>query len=548
MNISCFLPENAERFKGARALSCIARWADGVPEYRHISFQALNRMADLYACEFRRCGIVKGTKALVMLHPGFDFIAAVFAIFKTGAVPVLIDPGMGIPNMLSCISKTGPEAMVAVSKAHWMSLLFPGSFKSVGMRFTKGAMPLPKIRHLPEFSESAKTENFPVEDMGDDDMAAIVFTTGSTGPPKGVVYTHGIYSKQLEIIRDCYGAGPREIDMPGFPLFALFSVLLGMPCVIPDFNPSFPAKADPARLVRIIQDNKVSFSFASPALWRNVAAYCISKSIRFDSLKKVLMAGAPVPADLHRMLKDVIAPGGETIVPYGATEALPVANFAGSEMLAETAELTAQGAGYCVGYPCGGISVKIIRAVDEPIERWDEGLVLSVGEKGEIAVSGSVVTREYYNELVHNRSAKIPDPSGKIWHRMGDVGYFDAKGRLYTLGRKAHRVFTKDSVLYPLSCEAVFNRHPDVFRSALVGVGPKGAQTPAIVIEPKPGKMPSSDADRKRFTDELRKLGANNDATSRISHFLFHPDFPVDIRHNAKIFREKLAEWAGKSV
>ncbi len=516
---------------------------------RKVTFGQLRNMTDTYACEFRRTGIAKGTKVLLMLRPGPDFIAAVFAVFKIGAIPVLIDPGMGLKNLLNCIKKTSPEAMIGISKAHWIKYFFPFFFNTVRISIVHGAFAPPWITKLEMLlKKTNKDRSFKCEETKLEDTAAIVFTTGSTGPPKGVLYTHGIYIAQLDIIRQTYGAGPSEIDLPAFPLFALFSTAVGMSVVIPDMDPSRPANVDPEKIIEAVTKNNVTFSFGSPALWKKVSAYCIEKNIRLPSLKKVLMAGAPINSDVHAMVKKIISNDGETLVPYGATEALPIANFAGTEMLAETAEKTADGAGYCIGRPIDGITIKIIDAVNTPIENWSPSLELRQGSKGEIVVKGPVVTPCYFNEPAHTRNAKIADADGQVWHRMGDIGYYDEKGRLWFCGRKAHRVMTKDGILYSVCCEAIFNRHPAVSRSALVGIGPEGRQTPIIIIEPKSGKMPGSEDEKMKFIDELNNLGADHKFTLRISHFLFHPAFPVDIRHNAKIFREKLAMWANSSV
>ncbi|HCE42557.1 MAG TPA: peptide synthase [Lentisphaeria bacterium] len=515
---------------------------------RSVTFGQLREMSDKLACEFRNVGIARGAKVLMMLRPCPEFIATVFAVFKIGAIPVLIDPGMGRKNLLNCIRKTSPEAMIGISRAHWIKYLFPFFFRTVRLSIAHGNFAPPWITSLESLlKKNTKDAIFKCEETKLDDTAAIVFTTGSTGPPKGVVYTHGIYITQLGIISKTYGAGPDEIDMPAFPLFGLFSVALGMPIVIPDMDPSRPANADPEKIVAALTRNNVTFSFGSPALWKVVCKYCIEKNIKIPKLKRVLMAGAPITAELHAMLKKTISPDGVTHVPYGATEALPIANFTGSEMLAETAAKTAEGAGYCIGRPIEGMEIKVIGAVNGPIERWSPSLELPQGLKGEIVVKGPVVTPCYYNEPAHTKNAKIADADGNIWHRMGDAGYYDEKGRLWFCGRKAHRVMTKDEILYSVCCEAIFNQHPDVARSALVGIGPEGNQGAVIIIEPRPGKMPCCDKGKSDFTDELKKLGAKKDFTSRISQFLFHPSFPVDIRHNAKIFREQLAEWAASN-
>ncbi|MFA6568048.1 MAG: AMP-binding protein, partial [Victivallales bacterium] len=372
---------------------------------RRVTFGQLNSMSNAYACEFRRTGIARGTKVLLMLRPGVDFIAAVFAVFKIGAIPVLIDPGMGLRNLLSCIRKTSPEAMIGISKAHWVRLLFPFFFNTVRISIVHGAFAPPWITKLEMLlKKNNRDGRFKCEETKLDDTAAIVFTTGSTGPPKGVVYTHGIYVAQLDIISKTYGAGPSETDLPAFPLFALFSAAVGMPVVIPEMDPSRPANVDPEKIIEAVTENNVTFSFGSPALWKKVSAYCIEKNIRLPSLKKVLMAGAPINSDVHAMVKRIISPDGETLVPYGATEALPIANFAGTEMLAETAEKTADGAGYCIGRPIDGMTIGIIDAVNAPIEKWSPSLKLHQGSKGEIVVRGPVVTPCYFNEPEHTRN------------------------------------------------------------------------------------------------------------------------------------------------
>lgn len=536
-NISQFLPEVAERFADRKAVTF---------RNQSVTFAELNNLANIYAGEFRQNGISKGTKTLVMLKPGIEFIAAVFAIFKTGGIPILIDPGMGVKNLLNCIRKTAPEAMVGIALAHWVRLLFGGSFRSVRTFFSLGNLSPPWIKKIitaDNFLKSPQNTEFEIEQTGLDDTAAIVFTTGSTGPPKGVVYTHRIYIKQMEIISEVYGAGPEETDMPAFPLFALFSAAMGMSCVIPDINPSLPAEAAPEVIIKTINENNITFSFASPALWRNVCRYCIDNNIQLPSLKKILMAGAPVPRKLHDMVKKT-APNGETFVPYGATEALPVANLTGSEITTEITGKIADGQGYCVGKPLPGINIYIIKVTDDPIPEWDKKLILPQGETGEIVIDGDVVTPEYFNLPAYTKNAKIPKKDGKVMHRMGDVGFFDPEGRLWFKGRKAHRVFTTDGIMYPVCCEAIFNSHPKVFRSALVGLGEPGNQIPVMIIEPVEGILPLTPERREKFIAKLKELGATREFTAKIANFLFMTPFPVDIRHNAKIFREELTEWA----
>jgi olefin beta-lactone synthetase len=220
----------------------------------------------------------------------------------------------------------------------------------------------------------------------------------------------------------------------------------------------------------------------------------------------------------------------------------------GKTILRETWNDSIFGAGYCVGKPVKGLNCAIIKISDDPIEKWDPALILPEGEIGEICFKGSVATKEYYNRPDATKLAKISDNDGRIWHRMGDMGYLGKDGRIWFCGRKSHRVEGKNRTWYPIRCEPIYNEHPDVARSALVGIGKRGSETPAIIIEPKPGKYPITKIESEAFKKNLIELGLKYSETRDISIILFHPSFPVDIRHNVKIHREKLKPWAEKQM
>ena len=287
----------------------------------------------------------------------------------------------------------------------------------------------------------------------------------------------------------------------------------------------------------------VTTSFGSPTIWKIVGNYCRQNNLTLPSLRRILMAGAPVPPWLIEEYENTFLPNGEVYTPFGATEALPVSNITGREILAETAALTAQGWGVCVGRPMQELTVRIISITDDVIEHWNDSLALPNGDLGEIVVKGAVVTREYLHRPQQTALAKIYDDDGGVWHRMGDVGYFDSRGRLWMCGRKAHRVETTDGLLLPVPCEAIFNAHADVSRTALVGVGPPGQQRPLLVVELHSGQIPVG-GEKQRLINELLALGRDYEHTQPIQEFLFHESFPVDVRHNVKIQREKLAAWA----
>lgn len=568
LNVAAWLPLRAAEQPDKPAIIWRSgRDASGRAVYSHHTFQALNGLSDAYAHGLVAAGISRGTRTILMVRPSPEFFVLTFALYKVGAVPVLIDPGMGRNNMVECLRAVSAEAFIGIPLAHVLRVLKRSAFRSVrtvitvGRRWFWGGLRLADVLKKGQ-TEQSRSDGRPFEiaDTGPDDPAAIIFTTGSTGPPKGVLYRHGMFDAQVRILRERFDIQPDEIDLPTFPLFALFDPALGMAAVIPEMDPTRPAMVDPTKIIEAVRDNGVTHMFGSPALLNRVGRYGESNGVNLPSLRRVISAGAPVPPDVIRRFETMLAKGAtearpssfaspQVFTPYGATEALPVAVIGSDEILGETAELTAQGLGTCVGKPVPYVEVRIIRISDEPIEHWSSELELPVGEVGEIAVTGPVVTREYFTSESATRLAKIRDDEGRIWHRMGDVGRFDERGRLWFYGRKAHRVITAGGTLFTEPVEAIFNQHPKVRRSALVGIGPRNKQTPIVCIEVDEDALePSDHANPNRLGEELYELGSKHVFTKDIDTFLIHPGFPVDIRHNSKIFREKLAVWAAEQV
>jgi olefin beta-lactone synthetase len=322
---------------------------------------------------------------------------------------------------------------------------------------------------------------------------------------------------------------------------------MGVTTVIPDMDPTRPARVDPRNIIEAVSDWNVTQAFGSPALWNVVGRYCEERKIIMPTLKRVLSAGAPVPPHVLRRMKAAIGPDGDVHTPYGATEALPVASISASEVLSETAAKSAAGGGTCVGRRFPGIEWRIIRITDAPIATIDEAEELPPGEIGELIVRGPVVTTEYVTRTEANSLHKIRD-GDTFWHRMGDVGYFEIAGpdeRFWFCGRKSHRVITPRGTLFTIPCEAIFNQHPWVYRSALVGVGTPGRQQPVVFVEAWPEHRRTCQENVDRLTSELRETAHQHAHTAEIEDFFFlWGTLPVDIRHNAKIFREELVRPA----
>ncbi len=511
--------------------------------YAHLTFEQLDQESDCLAHGLEAAGISRGIRTILMVKPGLEFFALTFAIFKTGAVPVVVDPGMGIRRMVGCLKESRPSAFIGIPKAHLVRKLYPRFFDTVktwvtiGRRWFWGGHTYKRVRRLPwkPFSV-AKTQ------LGD--MAAILFTTGSTGPAKGAVYTHGNFKAQLRHIKSYFQITTHDIDLPTFPLFALFDPALGMTAVIPDMDPTKPARVNPANIIEPIINQGVTNMFASPALLNRVGSYGKRKGLKLPSLKRVVSAGAPVQPGNIEQFSSMLCGDAQIHTPYGATEAVPIVSIASNEILSETRLRSEQGYGMCVGRPINNLNVRIIKISDDPIHRWSDDLLVRTGEVGEIVVKGDLVTRQYFENPAADAMAKIADGT-EIWHRMGDLGWQDQKARIWFCGRKSHRVITENETLFTIPCEAIFNNHPRVFRSALVGIGPRPNQKPLVCIELKKA---DSGQNKKSLQEELLEIAAKNELTQRIKTILFHKSFPVDIRHNSKIFREKLAVWAERRL
>ena len=504
------------------------RTATGAIDYLTLSFAELDAEATSWGARFTAAGIQRGDRTLVMVRQGLPLIAAVFALFRLGAVPVVIDPGMGRKAFLACVARSKPRALVGIPLAQITSHVFRTAFASVQIRVWASASSTARLPQLKIENRYSKMVN-----SAPTDLAAILFTSGSTGAPKGVCYEHGMFEAQVQLIRDTYDIQPGEVDLPMLPIFALFNPALGITTIVPEIDPSRPAEVDPAKIVQAIQQENVTNSFGSPTLWGKIGDHCVAHQITLPSLRRVLCAGAPVPASLWKNSSGFL-PHGHLHSPYGATEALPIATVAADEIDPTSVR------GARVGRPLPGVDVRIIALTDAPLSALSQARELPAGEIGEIIVRGAAVTQAYDSLPAATAAAKIPAPPGAAWHRMGDCGYLDADGRLWFCGRKAERVETANGTLYTEPCEQVFRSHPRITRCALIGIGPRGQQQPALVVEARRNRS----LDLKALAAELRALAVKQPHTASIQRFYFHPAFPVDVRHNAKIHRLELAKWA----
>jgi acyl-CoA synthetase (AMP-forming)/AMP-acid ligase II len=487
------------------------------------SFRELQSLSRQCMSYLRECGIAPGDRVLLMVRPGFELIVLCFALFRLRTTPVVIDPGMGLGKFKKAVAHSKPRCLVGIPLAHHVSRFFRKSFASVEIRAViDGTTFLERIKAYPECEID---DRFMTQE---NDLAAILFTSGSTGPPKGVCYEHGMFSAQIALLRERFSICRGEIDLPMLPIFALFNPALGMTTVIPQINPSRPAKVDPSKIVHAIQKYQVTNTFGSPVLWRKIGNYCMENQVQLPSLKRILVAGAAAPTQLYRDFESILK-DGQMYSPYGATECLPVSVIEGNEVINETAAKTDSGAGICVGIPVEGVQVRIVESVSkDPVD-------VPVGTIGEILVTGPSVTKAYDSLPKANEASKVW-MDGVCWHRMGDLGYLDSAGKLWFCGRKVELVETASGILYPECIEALYLRFEELDRCALIA----WKKESALVLQPKPGFWPSSTKQQQAFIDRMTKSLKIKGVSLPVQSFFFKKQLPVDVRHNAKIHRLSL--------
>ena len=531
-SVANYLSRSARKYPEVPALVSGAR----SPSFPALSFAELDQSVNWAALELIKSGINRGEKALLFVNPGPNLIIWAFALFRVGAIPVVIDPGMGIKSFLSCIKRTRPEAMVGISRAFWISRLLPSAFRTVNKRYLVNPG---RNGRESKFSHAAPDlQNQP------EGLAAIVFTSGSTGSPKGVRYLHQTFDAQINALKTVFAMQPGEIDLTTLPIFGLFNPALGITSVLPEINPRCPALAEPAHLVHTLVKHEITTAFASPVIGKKVAFVCSKRGIKLPQMNRFFLAGAPVPPDLVEQLGSVLT-NGRVLVPYGATEALPVSWTDGSQ-IQKYKNSTLHGEGSLIGKPVPGADVRILPNVRPPLGNYSpDHQTLPEEEVGEICVSGKMVSAGYDRMPGATCDARFKIGNAEF-HRMGDLGYFDKTGKLRFLGRKAECVYTKNGPIETERCEPAINQLSCVKKSALVGLGEMPNQEPCLVVEPlrEVVRQKGENVLRKEILEACNSLFPNY----MIERVFFEKQIPVDARHNAKIHRLFLSRKWTKRV
>ncbi|MCF1592188.1 AMP-binding protein [Streptomyces muensis] len=480
------------------------------------------------ADNLRAAGVERGDKAVIMTRDAYELFVAVHGSALLGAVPALIEPRAEVRR---CLDEIGPGVFIGEPLAHvGRRALGWGRGHLHTALVTGGRFPgqdrlLGRSLPLPVADGSGPPPRAPVPH--DDDLAMIAFTSGSTGRPKGVEYRHATHAGQLTALADVLRPRADDVLLSCFLPMALLGPLLGLPTVAPQINHLAPARTPPGHIVGPLLRHGATAVVASPAVLRLIVGHCDRNGLTLPSVRRVLSFGASLRPRLARALAKVLPADAEILSVYGATECLPVAAIAAGDLRELGTEPPPGHAGTCLGRPLPGVEARILNADATAL--------------GEIAVAGPVVSPAYHARPDATVIAKTV-ADGRLWHRTGDLGRLDDRGRLWYLGRKAHLVTGEDRTLTTEDVEAAADTAPGVRRTALVGIGPAGHQRAVLCVEPVPG------TDREAILHALRAALGDHPQGRRIATVLFHPRFPTDIRHNSKIDRTRLAASAARRL
>jgi acyl-coenzyme A synthetase/AMP-(fatty) acid ligase len=549
-NIAQILRQNSKDFSNKNALT----WADDSGKnYSHLSYEAFENKTNAQAYMLSKEGIRAGDKVVFLVKPGPSMYSLIFALYKIGAIPVLVDPGMGLKRMLHCYQSVNARAFIGITAATILKTLVPSYFSTIEITITVRNENL--YRGFRRIDEPVNNNEFPIHNSAPDDLLHIAFTTGSTGPAKAVECTHAMAHSMKNIIMERYFYEPKDVELITIPFIGVLTLLIGNTGVMPKMDAGKPAKVNPLHIIDAINRFKASCITASPALFNVLGQHGKNHPYTLDSIRFASSGGAPTSISTMKSLAKVLTDQAHFDVSWGATEALPLAAMNVRKILASDALQASTGKGSCLGTPMNGVEVCIMKNVPENLDSFKDAPHLAQGEVGEIVVSGANVSKAYHQDEESNRIHKV-FYGGKVWHRTGDLGYVDENQLLWFCGRKSEVIESSlnQAALHSVQCEGIVNSISEVYRSALVKAtieDKPGSQKecPIICVEVEKGYLtnetrPNIEALRQKILNELIK----HEITQNIEFVMFHPSFPVDIRHNAKINRKALGDFASKQL
>ena len=509
--------------------------ADG----RSVTFGELDELVQRTAEGlFGTGGVQVGDRVAVMIPPGVDLAIALYACWRMGAVPVLIDGGLGPAQMGAAMKVAHPNHLIGIRRAlaAARTLRWPG--RRIAVEPThRVARRLLGVEH--DLASLQDAPSVPLPAVDPDAEAAVVFTSGATGPSKGVRYSAARIDTQIRTLVEQYNISADDSLVAAFAPFALYGPAMGIPSAVPDMDVSSPGTLTAATLLDAVEAVDASLVFASPAAILSVLETLDELGARdrtaLDHVRLLLSAGAPVPGHVLRAAVDRLVPNAAAHTPYGMTECLPVADIdlVSLESLGPDA---LHHLGVCVGMPVDSVELLI-----DPLDELGVPTGLPTSEPG---LLGEVWVRAAHQRLGYDRlwhTTHLASPADGT-HATGDIGTIDADGRLWIGGRTSHVIRTATGPVVPTPIERAVDMLDGIRRSAAVGVGPAGAQVVVVIAE-------TSDAGRRPRQSSLDRIDRIRAAVAEatgldVAACLEVPSLPVDRRHNSKIDRTHLADWA----
>lgn len=479
---------------------------------RSMTFRELQRSVDGAVARLRASGLAPGSRVLLAVPFSADMTIALLAVLKAGMVAMFIDPAHGAAQMARCLRAQPPAAAVAGPAATAAGLLFPET-RSIPLRFSlRGPRGLLGSKAVvgPQATERRSPE----------DSALLTFTSGSTGEPKGVIRTHGFLLRQFAMIDHIADIRAGDIDFVAMPMFVLFNLGRQITSVLPACDVRRPGQADPELAWLQLRAESATRIVASPAFLARLAGYCERRGKALPILRRISTGGGPVPPLLPERLAG-LAPNARVVSVYGSTEAEPIACLDSRNVSITDLRLMQEGSGLLVGYPVPGCEVRILadlpaRATRSYSTAEFDALAAGTDRIGEIVVSGPHVLPGYA-DVARNAETKL-DVDGERWHRTGDAGYLDDRGRLWLVGRCSAAIRDRRGEVYPFQVEFAAEAVPGTRRAALLAVD--GQRVLAIET-------------RRRGIDCARI--ARCVTRQAIDRVVLVRRIPVDRRHNSKV-------------
>lgn len=544
-NVISFLDKHAQLFPGKVALQWVIRkiiqaW-DGTSNLSHesITYKDLVGKINAVSGGLKKIGIGKGDRVIIFVPLSVELYVTMFAVQRLGAIAVFLDSWARKDHLGVCAQVVAPKAMISFEKAFQLCAAVP-ELANIQVKVVVGPHEMNYISDLESLLKSPRQAD--IEPVESNDTALITFTTGSSGVPKGANRTHKFLAAQHRALDKEIPYQEDDRDLPVFPIFSLNNLAGGVTTILPAIDLAAPSDKDAAIIINQFFSANITCCTVSPSIFVNIAEYCRKNQIILKNLRRIVTGGAPVSKDNIKNFK-AIAPTAEILVLYGSTEVEPIAHIEANEMLQDESERE----GVNVGRISEDLDYKFIKISRKNVEisekGWQEWEV-EKGKAGELIVSGAHVCENYYNNLEAFKATKIKEATGKIWHRTGDVGILDERGRLWLVGRVHNTIVRENEYLFPVHSEILLKRLDFVRQAAFLGIEDvKLGEKAFAVFSLKEGFKPEN---IEKYVAAIRNiLGENKIPVDEVK---IVKEIPMDPRHHSKVEYSKLKEMILKNV